>query len=151
MVWFGGMEFAYAQPAAPSLVSPSGNLTTNSPTYIWGAVAEATQYYFDAYHDEGVSVIVWLSPSDVGCGSGTGNCQYTPVSPFVENDEVIWWVASWNEAGLTWSNALNFVAGPEGEPEPEPLLMDENDFHFLMGLAGIVFGGMIWLAVMLGI
>jgi hypothetical protein len=61
-----------AVPGAPTLVSPSGTITVSTPTYIWNAVASATNYYLWV---NGAGT--WYSTSAAGCSSGTGTCSIT--------------------------------------------------------------------------
>ena len=64
----------------PTLVSPSGQITDTTPSYVWKAVSEATLYDLKVYSlDTSTYVITQLSlASSTYCSGGT--CTYTPAT-----------------------------------------------------------------------
>ena len=65
-------------PGAATLVSPSGTITTTTPTYTWNAVSNSTWYQLWVNDSTGNKIKDWYTASETGCGSGTGTCSVTP-------------------------------------------------------------------------
>ena len=84
-------------PDAASLVSPSGTITTPTPTYTWNAVSGATWYYLVVVEDVAV-IAQWYTASEAGCASGTNTCSVTP-STALSAGSAQWWIWTWNPAG----------------------------------------------------
>jgi len=83
------------------VVTPSGVVSDNTPTYTWKADARATWYLLVVY-EEGVQVFrQWYSAVDVNCEAGADNCSTTPAPAIAISGgkEASWWVRGWNEAG----------------------------------------------------
>jgi hypothetical protein len=102
-------------PDAAILVSPSETITTQTPTYTWYAVEEATWYFLWVGDDYNVPTFAqWYSASEAGCdSSGDGTCSVTP-DDALEAGEGAWWVQAWNDAGYgPWSDYLLFTIIPE--------------------------------------
>lgn len=99
-------------PQAVPLISPSGSVSTGTPTYTWRAVPGADVYYLWVDDDSGVKVNVWLRAADVGCPNGTGTCAATP-SAALSSGDFGWNVQARNSAGKgPWSNGLTFNVAP---------------------------------------
>jgi len=97
--------FEYAAPPLPTpppaatLVSPSGAITTTTPTYTWNAVAGATSYQLWVKNSAGVARInANYTSTDAGCPAGTGICSITPATALVAGAHN-WWVKAYNAAG----------------------------------------------------
>ncbi len=98
-----------------TLISPSGAITSSTPTYTWNALAHADWYFLwvenspaDIYFGEG------YAPSDAGCASGTGTCSVT-ASTVLTPGETYWsWVRSGYLDGSVgpWSNRMSFTVMP---------------------------------------
>jgi hypothetical protein len=109
--WSAGRTFTInvpsSIPAAPSQVSPTGNLTTANPTYVWNASAGATSYWLLVQNLNGVAVNRAVSASAAGCGSGTGTCSYTPGVVLASAATWGWYVNASNAYGTSaWSAGL---------------------------------------------
>ncbi len=98
-------------PGKATLVSPSGNTGTRTPTYIWNAVPGAT-WYFLWVNDSAVNsgkIQKWYTAAETGCSSGTGNCSVTP-SVALADGAAQWWIQTWNDSGYgPWSESLSFT------------------------------------------
>ncbi len=94
-------------PDRASLVAPSGNWT-NSPTYTWNAVPNATWYYLWVDDSEKNAVSQWYRASEVGCESGSATCSIDP-STALAMGGAKWWVRTWSTVGYgVWSEGESF-------------------------------------------
>lgn len=62
------------------LISPNGTITTTAPTFVWSAVAGATEYIlvvYDVNNDQIVLMSNYLA-AVAGCSGGTNNCMIQP-------------------------------------------------------------------------
>ena len=94
----GSFTINASSPAKASLVSPSGTISDNTPTYIWNAVSNSSYYYLWVYDSTGSKITKWYSASDAGCSNGTGTCSITP-STTLANGAGYWWIQTWNSYG----------------------------------------------------
>ncbi|MBF0458898.1 MAG: RICIN domain-containing protein [Nitrospirae bacterium] len=112
--WTNAMTFTVSSnntvPAAPTLASPSGTITTTTPNYTWNAVSGATQYALSVYDSTGNTIPAAIySASAVGCSSGTGTCSITP-SKAVAGSSASWYAAAGNTIGWgAWSSKMSFT------------------------------------------
>lgn len=113
-------------PAAAVLVSPSGNIGTNStPAYTWNKVSNAIWYYLwvSKVNGDGSLTTVhtkWYESSLV-CGSGS--CSIKPVGITLGSGDYRWWVQTWNATGYgPWSTAMNFSVAAIAPPGVATLL-----------------------------
>lgn len=96
-------------PVQTTLLSPSGTIATNQPTYQWQAVSKATWYQLWVNDSSGTAVNKWYSASAAGCGSGYGTCTATPDIQVGGNSQ--WWVLTYNNYGNgPWSDGMSFSA-----------------------------------------
>ena len=113
-------------PAVPVTVSPSGTITTATPTYTWNASAGATSYYLLAQNTAGVAVSTSVTATAAGCGAGNGTCSVTPSAALPGGATYNWFVNATNSAGTSaWSAATTInvsVAGPSVPPAAPTLL-----------------------------
>ena len=101
-------SLASVLPPKATLVSPSGSITDNTPTYIWNAVSNATSYYLWVNDSTGNKIKKWYTAAQVGCASGTGTCSRTP-STILSGGAGRWWIQTWNSTGYgPWSSAKYF-------------------------------------------
>jgi hypothetical protein len=95
---------AVVVPAVPATVSPSGTVTTLTPSYIWNASEGATSY--DLFTDiGGVSTTTnYLAAST--CAAGTCSA----ISPTLANGSSVYWIVrAKNSAGSSaWSSSKIF-------------------------------------------
>ncbi len=99
-------------PPKATLLSPSGSISANTPTYQWNAVSDAT-YYQLWVNDSRTSgkIATWYTSTNAGCSSGIGTCSATPATTLT-NGAAQWWIQTWNEAGYgPWSDPMNFSVG----------------------------------------
>ena len=105
-------------PGKATLVSPSGTISTSTPTYTWNAVTSATWYYLwvnDSSTNSG-KIKTWYTSADAGCGSGTGTCSVAPSTGLAAGAGQ-WWIQTWNDAGYgPWSDAMSFTVSFSGPP-----------------------------------
>jgi hypothetical protein len=117
---------ATCPPSAPTLIAPSGTITTQTPAYSWNASPGATSYYLLVQNTQGVAVGLSLQASSLGCGAGTGTCSVTPATALVNNTSYVWFVNATNANGTgAWSAGKDIfvsAAGPGGPPSaPTPV------------------------------
>src|SRR6266571_5163874 len=109
-------------PGAATLVTPSGNIATTTPTFSWNAVANATQYLLWVDDSSGGRSRATYTAAQAGCASGTGTCSLAPglvLNPGVGQ----WWVVTSNASGSgPWSNGLSFTV-PGTPPPPAATLV----------------------------
>ena len=114
-------------PSATTLVSPTGTIATNSPTYIWKAVPSSTWYYLWVNDSTGTRITQWYTASQAGCPSGTGTCSATPAVALA-NGSGTWWIQTWSDAGYgPWSTAMNFNVNPCLSAPPAATLVFPSD------------------------
>jgi hypothetical protein len=91
-------SFSSLLPEAATLVSPSAKTYTNTPTYVWNAVFNSTQYYLKVNDSDGTKVQQWVTASEAGCSSGTGTCSVTPTVE-LKAGVGTWWIQTRNSVG----------------------------------------------------
>jgi hypothetical protein len=90
-------------PGVATLVSPSGSISSTTPTFRWDEIPGALWYHLIVYDSTGNKINQWYLDEEAGCPPGTGHCT---VSPLVELSPGSgqWWVRAWNAAGYgDWS------------------------------------------------
>jgi hypothetical protein len=103
--WSTGMSFNTTLPGAATLSAPNG-ATTNSPTYTWNKVSEATWYYIYVQGPSGYVFTQWYSTASV-CPAST--CSIVGATPGLASGQYRWWIQTWNNVGYgPWSSGLNF-------------------------------------------
>jgi hypothetical protein len=123
--WSDAMSFEVrgSLPGKATLISPSGSISSSSPTYQWNAVSDATWYllWVNDSKDQ-AKVNAWTRAADAGCGSGTGTCAVTPTVALAAG-ACQWWIQTWNDAGYgPWSDTMSFVV-PGGNPPGKATLI----------------------------
>jgi hypothetical protein len=106
-----------APPTAPTLVSPSGSLTTATPTFVWNALSTATSYrlWVDDAASGTTAVQKDYTPTQAGCGAGTGQCSANPGVALAPG-AATWSVMASNTAGNgPWSGSMSFVVPSPGD------------------------------------
>ena len=104
-------------PAAPgkaSLVSPSGGIGTNNPTYTWNQVSGATWYYLWVNGPSGNIFKKWYTSAQANCNGST--CSVAGATPNLGTGTHTWWVQTWNDAGGfgPWSDGMSFSLATPG-------------------------------------
>jgi RHS repeat-associated protein len=115
--WSSSLSFTYGSvPAPPTLVSPSGPMTTVTPTFVWNVSAGATEYWIDVRNASNVAKYQALLTASVYCQGQQGQlCQVSPGVTLAAGD-FTWAVQAKNSAGTNWSATTAFtVAGCAGE------------------------------------
>jgi len=103
-----GQSFS-APLGKPDLVSPSGFVDFNPPSYTWNAVPNATWYLLCVDDSTGNKINKWYSAEQAGCSNGTGTCTASPTIALVAAG-ARWWVCAWNPNGYgPWSDGLEFT------------------------------------------
>ncbi len=92
------------------LISPSGYISTSAPTYSWGAVLTASQYYLEVNDSAKTGRIqAWYTAKEAGCALGTGICSVTPATALA-NGATQWRIQTRNDSGDgPWSEAMSFT------------------------------------------
>jgi len=95
---------------AVTLISPSGTIAVNTPTYTWNADPSAIYYQLVVTDSTGPKIQQWYTAAAVGCGSGTGTCSVTP-STAVAVGAAEWKVQTYdNHCGYgPWSSSMSFT------------------------------------------
>jgi hypothetical protein len=105
-----------AAPAVPTLISPSGTITTASPTYTWVAVPTAENYVLYT-NIAGVEATRTLTAVEAGCSTGSGLCTATALAPLANGSSVYWVVRATNTGGTSaWSSNLRFTVSTQATP-----------------------------------
>jgi hypothetical protein len=102
-------------PTTPAtLISPTGNITTRTPTFTWNANNEATQYRLYVSNSSGILLDQVFTAASVGCGAGTGTCSHTPAGPILAVEGAhSWWIRVVNSYGNgPWSAEKTFNYKP---------------------------------------
>jgi len=90
-------------PTAATLISPSGTITTTTPTYTWNAVSTAS--YYQLYVNGSGT---WYTASAAGCSSGSGTCSITGSA--LTAGSYTWYVQTYNSYGYgPWSSGMGFT------------------------------------------
>jgi hypothetical protein len=99
---------AVSGPEAATLVSPTGSIETNNPTYTWNEVSDATWYYLWVNGHSGKIFDKWYTAAQAGCNGTT--CSVAGATPGLSAGAHTWWVQTWNNAGDgPWSAAKSFT------------------------------------------
>jgi hypothetical protein len=100
------VTWAGAAPGPATLISPSGPLSTNPPTFTWAAVAGATHYQLWVNDSSQAPRINATYTADAaGCASGTGTCAISPGVGLAPGPGH-WWIRPSNAVGTgPWSIA----------------------------------------------
>jgi hypothetical protein len=109
--WSSGLEFQVAPMAAPTLISPSGLSTTQTPTFTWNAVVGASHY--DLWVND-----VTTGRSAVLHDNAIQGTSFTPATPLPYGDSFRWWVRGISSNFVTgpWSDSLDFAAAALAAP-----------------------------------
>ena len=100
-------------PGKATLISPSGTIDHNTPTYTWNAVETSSWYYLWVNDSTGTKIKKWYTAEDAGCPSGTGECTVTPATALQEG-ACRWWIQTWNESGYgPWSPGMSFTVATQ--------------------------------------
>jgi hypothetical protein len=112
--WSAGLAFMFSSgvPGEATLISPSGSITTTTPTYTWNAVSDATWYRLYVEEDSSGSVHdQWYQASSITSGT---TCSVTPSNHLNSGDHT-WWIRTWNSYGYgPWSAGMNFTVSSTG-------------------------------------
>jgi len=128
-LWSDGMSFSVnvgGPPPKASLISPSGTISTSTPTYTWNAVPTSTWYLLYVNDSKTQAKInQWYKASDTGCGSGSGTCSVAPSTVLAPGD-CQWWIQTWSDIGTgPWSDGMIFKV-QEGGPPGKATLVSPN-------------------------
>jgi hypothetical protein len=123
------VQFESVGPGPAILISPSGSITDNTPTYTWNAVSTATWYLLWVNDSTGNKIQQWYTASAVGCASGAGTCTVRP-STMLASGSGTWWVLAWNTAGYgPWSRGMSFTVHANSR---DVQLVPSGDFKVLI-------------------
>ena len=101
-------------PGVATLLSPSGTITTTTPTYTWNAVSNSTWYCLSVWDSTGNKIHQWYNAASAGCPAGTGTCSVTPTTEV--GGSCKWYIQTYNDLGSgPWSAPLSFTVPPPGQ------------------------------------
>lgn len=108
--WSAPMSFnvdGTPPPLASSPISPTGSITSSTPTYEWTEVSGSTWYYLWVNNASGTPVVQeWFTAADANCSAGS--CSVTPGTSLADGNHS-WWIQTWNSSGIgPWSNPASF-------------------------------------------
>src|SRR5262249_29084919 len=107
--WSLPTAFSVTPPSAATLIAPTDRVVTPTPTYRWGAVANATWYQLWVDDSTGNRVKQWFRAVDAGCAGCAQTCAVTP-DVALATGAVEWWVKTWSDAGSgAWSEGAVFT------------------------------------------
>jgi hypothetical protein len=111
------MKFRYGTPDAPTIISPSGVIVTNTPTYQWDKVDGASVYKISVYSIDAAEYVITDNVKAVTYCSGVA-CEYTPPTELIQGN-YMFKVRAHNAVGWgpisTW---MSFKYGPPDAPTP---------------------------------
>jgi hypothetical protein len=125
--WSAPMDFIVntgptTPPGASSPISPSGTITSGTPTYTWTPVSVATEYYLWVSNlTTGTTAIQQWYQSIGVCGAT--NCSVIPTTT-LGSANYRWWIQTRNAVGAgPWSAPMDFTFNtgpptPPGAPSP---------------------------------
>lgn len=120
--WSDPMSFSLALPGQATLVSPTGSITSNNPTYTWNKISNSTWYYLWVDGPSGIILQQWYQATSV-CGAST--CSVANATTNLGPGAHKWWIQTWNGVGDgPWSAAMNFTT-PTPWPA-QPTLISPN-------------------------
>jgi len=109
---------ANSPPNTPTPVSPSGTVTTTTPTYSWNASQGSQTYELLVQNTQGVAVDVIVSASQANCDLGNGTCSFRPATALRDDTMYNWFVKASNQNGdSAWSSPMA-IAVDTGETTP---------------------------------
>ena len=113
-VVLSGQSAAAALPGKATLISPSGNAGTDTPTYSWNADPNSTWYYLWVDDSTGNRIAQWYTGAQAACPGG-GICYATPDVDLAPGS-ARWWIQTWGPSGYgPWSDSMAFTT-----PVPDP-------------------------------
>src|SRR5205085_2563791 len=85
-------------------MSPSGTVTTTTPTYSWSASQGAQNYELLVQNTQGVAVDMTIPAAQANCDLGTGTWSFTPPLALRDHTMYNWFVKASNQNGASaWS------------------------------------------------
>jgi hypothetical protein len=134
-VFIKGKSFTLVvPPPATTLISPTGIIDTNTPTFSWQEVSSTTIYKLQLI-DSNNNVLIdnQYYADEIACDSNAGSCSVTPET-FLPDGTYQWQVQTQNQAGVAqdqagndlWSNTLSFTV--KTIPDPATLVAPLGNF-----------------------
>lgn len=104
---YAAFRFANVSPGRPSTISPSGLVSTSSPTFIWTAVKNAAGYHLHVENDTATVYDLDYSAEEVTSGSRAR--ARLPAALPNDQADYYWMVQAYNDAGTSsWSSLRHF-------------------------------------------
>lgn len=101
-------------PGKATLLSPTGSITTNVPTYTWQEVSAASYYLLQLNGPSGNVFQTWYTAAQANCNGIT--CSVKPAIT-LSSGAYNWWVQTWNSGGYgPVSDGANFTVSPTETP-----------------------------------
>jgi len=98
-------------PGKATLVSPTGTITTTTPTYTWNAVQNSTQYLLSVNDTTGNKINIWYTAAQASCSAGIGTCSVAPKTALAMGS-CTWRIETYNSSGNgPWSDGMVFMVG----------------------------------------
>jgi hypothetical protein len=132
--WSDGLDFtvdtgAEVPPGKATQISPSGNISDNTPTYTWDAVENSTDYQLQVNDSTGNVILKWYTADEADCGDGMDECSVTPETELADGSAK-WWIRTFNEdlgGNGPWSDAMSFTVDTDTVDSDVNVILDEND------------------------
>lgn len=86
----------------PTTYTPSGNITTNRPTYVWSRISAATSYQLQIYDTVARTYRVSQQVGSSSCNASTNRCSYRPSTTLTYNRSHKWRVSAGAGAYSAW-------------------------------------------------
>src|SRR6185503_4906836 len=114
-------DAADSLPGKVTLVSPTGSVTTSTPSFTWLAMPTTSYYLLNVTDRDNVTYERWYRPADVGCALGTGTCAVAP-GIVLKAGAASWKVLTWNGKGYgPWSDTRDILIEIADASAPVPL------------------------------
>ena len=108
-------------PGPPVVISPSGVVTTPTPTFAWNAMGGVASYYLLVQNTSGVAVGMTVPAAAAGCGTGTGVCSIVAPTALANGATYNWFVNATNPVGTgPWSATTTISISSVGPSVPLP-------------------------------
>ncbi len=99
-------------PGTPVPASPTGTITTVTPTFSWNATANSTHYTLKVKKGDATIMSTQYADSTLGCSDSSGTCSVTPALSLSNETTYTWTILPYNSTDkLTGviSNTMSFT------------------------------------------
>ncbi|HWY85599.1 MAG TPA: hypothetical protein VNX28_02690 [Gemmataceae bacterium] len=110
--WSNTLSFTITALGTPTLIGPSGSVSSAEPAFTWNAVAGADHYDVVVNNQTTGQTSVFRNQDVAGT-------SWTPPTPLPAGDRYMWWVRALDNSGANsgpWSSSLSFSVASLGQP-----------------------------------